>query len=250
MARVVFLAGDPDWLGPALQDAATGRSYAFLSREASASALAAALSQAEALIARPGDALAVRPACPGLRFVQFTSCDYDQAVLAELQSKGLSVAGLGAALADEVAALAVGLMLAVHSGSRRVIKPEDEAWARLARDLSGRTVGIIGLGRVGADKVALEARQVLEASGGEIIQDDDAHPLGLERQGQVRADEAGPAGDEDPPHRRAAPRCCTRSWSGMPWLRLSRLTRSTRLFFKGSTPGIDIPPEPAATRCR
>lgn len=149
MARVVFLAGDPDWLGPALRDAATGRAFAFLSKDASASALSAALSQAEVLIARPGDVLAVQSACPQLRFVQFTSCDYDQAVLAELQPKGLTVAGLGAVLADEVAALAVGLMLAVHSGSRRAIRPGDETWDRLARDLSGRTVGIIGLGRVG-----------------------------------------------------------------------------------------------------
>lgn len=155
MARVVFLADDPDWLGPALREAAAGRSYEFLSKDAPADALASALSEAEALIAGPGDALAVQPACPGLRFVQFTSCDYDQAALAELQSRGLPVASLGAVLAADVAAIAVGLILAIQSGSRRTIKPGDEAWDRLLHGLSGKTVGIIGVGRVGTSVARL-----------------------------------------------------------------------------------------------
>lgn len=149
MARVVYLAGDPDWLGPSLRSAARGRPYAFLGKDASASALSSALSEAEVLIASPGDVLAVRPACPELRFVQFTSCDYAQNVLAELQAAGVAAASLGAALAADLATVAVGLMLALDSAGKVPPKPGDEAWARLLAGLRGRTVGIIGLGRVG-----------------------------------------------------------------------------------------------------
>lgn len=124
-------------------------SCTFLSREASADALAAALGEAEVLIASPGDVHAVEPACPKLRFVQLTSCDYEQAVLAHLQSRALAVAGLGAALADDVAAVAVGLMLAVRSGLRAPVKAGSDAWEPLLRELDGKVIGIIGLGRAG-----------------------------------------------------------------------------------------------------
>lgn len=150
MPGVVFLAGDPDWLGPALRRAGEGRQYAFLTRESSAESLAAALAEAEALIARPGDVLAVQPACPKLRFVQFISCDYDQAILAGLQSQKLRVAGLGAALAGEVAAVAVGLMLALNG-----------------KQMSGRTVGIIGMGRAGT-----AVARLLQPSGAHMLYSD------------------------------------------------------------------------------
>jgi phosphoglycerate dehydrogenase-like enzyme len=149
LARVVYLASDPDWLGPSLKSAARGRPYAFLGKDASASALSSALSEAEVLIASPGDVLAVRPACPELRFVQFTSCDYAQAVLAELQAAGVAAASLGAALAADLATVAVGLMLALDSAGKVPPRPGDEGWDRLLGGLRGRTVGIIGLGRTG-----------------------------------------------------------------------------------------------------
>jgi phosphoglycerate dehydrogenase-like enzyme len=190
---VVFLAGDPDWLGPALRRASDGREYAFLTRESSAESLASALSEAQALIARPGDVLAVQPACPNLRFVQFTSCDYDQAVLTELQSQKLRVAGLGAALAGEVAAVAVGLMLALNGSAqpesaqgesarpagahqagvkrpdapRGPVRPADDRWKPLLQQMSGRTVGIIGLGRVGA-----AVARLLQPSGAHMLYSD------------------------------------------------------------------------------
>jgi phosphoglycerate dehydrogenase-like enzyme len=180
--NVVFLAGDPDWLGPALRRASEGRQYAFLSPQSSAESLSGALSDAEALIARPGDVLAVQPACPRLRFVQFSSCDYDQAVLAGLQSQRLPAAALGAVLAEEVAGVTVGLMLALDAGAHTPVTPADDRWTQTLRKLQGRAVGIIGLGRVGT-----AVARLLAPTGAHVVYADvRTAQQGLPRQAGIR----------------------------------------------------------------
>jgi len=146
---VAYVVGADDWLVAETRRAATGRGYRFLTEKSSAEEMSDALGAARALVAEPANALALRQACPDLRFIQFSTCDYPQSVLAELQSKGLQVASLGAALAEDVAKTAIGLMIAVAECRKGLALGDPTAQAGQTSALNGKTVGIVGLGRVG-----------------------------------------------------------------------------------------------------
>ncbi|MBI4220194.1 MAG: hypothetical protein HY682_08645, partial [Chloroflexi bacterium] len=94
-------------------------------------------------------ALAMHAVCPNLRFVQYSTCDYPQQSLAELQSKGPLVSALGGALAGAIGDLAIGLMQAVLAGRKSLVRPGTADWEHGLANLRGKAIGIIGLGRVG-----------------------------------------------------------------------------------------------------
>jgi lactate dehydrogenase-like 2-hydroxyacid dehydrogenase len=94
-------------------------------------------------------------ACPRLEVISVYGVGYDAVDLAACRARGIRVTNTPDVLTDDVADLAIGMMLA----QARSI-PAAEAWARsgdwaakgpfpLQRKVSGRRVGILGLGRIG-----------------------------------------------------------------------------------------------------
>lgn len=146
---VAYVVGADDWLVAEIRKSAGARSYRFLTEKSSAEEMSEALVAAHALVAEPANALALVQSCPDLKFVQFSTCDYPQDVLADLKSRGLSVAALGAALAEDLAQVAIGLMLATATGKSRLVQVDAASKKAQPSDLAGKTVGIVGLGRVG-----------------------------------------------------------------------------------------------------
>jgi hydroxypyruvate reductase len=92
---------------------------------------------------------------PGLELISVFGVGYDGIDVAAARERGIAVTHTPNVLNDEVADLALGLMLAV---ARRI--PQADRWVRdgrwrregampLARKLSGGRLGIVGLGRIG-----------------------------------------------------------------------------------------------------
>lgn len=95
-------------------------------------------------------------ACPALEIVAVYGVGYDAVDLGSTRAHGIKVTNTPDVLTDDVADLAVAMMLAQ---SRGVVAAE--AWARsgdwvakggfpLRRRVSGRRAGVLGLGRIGA----------------------------------------------------------------------------------------------------
>lgn len=105
------------------------------------------LAEAEAVVA-PAEAVPARQiaAAGRLRFLQLLSCDPHPIDTAALESRGVTVAGIGAALATSAAHHCVRLMDEV-AGSAREGSPARAGGSAYA----GKTVGIVGLGRVGLE---------------------------------------------------------------------------------------------------
>jgi lactate dehydrogenase-like 2-hydroxyacid dehydrogenase len=92
---------------------------------------------------------------PALELISVFGVGYDGIDVAAARERGVAVTHTPNVLNDEVADLAIGLMLAV---ARRI--PQADRWVRegrwkssgpmpLARKLSGARLGIVGLGRIG-----------------------------------------------------------------------------------------------------
>jgi lactate dehydrogenase-like 2-hydroxyacid dehydrogenase len=107
---------------------------------------------------------------PDLELVAQVGVGYDAVDIAHARSRGVALTNTPDVLTDDVADLAIALMLAVY---RKI--PAHDAYVRsgnwmakgfppLARRLSGRTIGILGLGRIG---LAIARRA--EPFGGEIV---------------------------------------------------------------------------------
>lgn len=98
---------------------------------------------------------ATMDAAPDLKMVSLVVVGYDRVDLAHARAKGIAVTNTPDVLNDDVADLAIGLMLAVA----RRLPAQDRyvrqgRWARegqppLTRRASGRRIGILGLGRIG-----------------------------------------------------------------------------------------------------
>lgn len=95
-------------------------------------------------------------ACPELEIISVFGVGYDGVDVAYAAAKGVAVTNTPDVLTDDVADIAIALMLAL---GRRV--PAAEAWARsgdwaeqgafpLTTRLSGKRAGVLGLGRIGA----------------------------------------------------------------------------------------------------
>ncbi|WP_375691217.1 2-hydroxyacid dehydrogenase [Pseudooceanicola sp. LIPI14-2-Ac024] len=95
------------------------------------------------------------PSLPGLRLIATSSVGTDRIDLAACAERGIVVTNTPDVLTDDVADLALGLILATH---RRMVA--GDAWVRsgdwgregpfpLTATLTGRRVGILGLGAIG-----------------------------------------------------------------------------------------------------
>lgn len=97
---------------------------------------------------------ALMTALPNLKVVGINGVGYDKVDLALARSRGVRVANTPDVLTEDVADLAVGLALSLlrrlphaHGHVRAGKWPQGEV--PLARKLSGKRVGIVGLGRIG-----------------------------------------------------------------------------------------------------
>ncbi len=107
-------------------------------------------------IATPGQAdRAIMDACPNAEIISSFGVGYDGVDAEYAKSRGIIVCNTPGVLNDEVANTAVALLLAT---TRRIVAYDrylrDGRWVNegnppLTRGLSGKTVGILGLGRIG-----------------------------------------------------------------------------------------------------
>ena len=102
---------------------------------------------------------------PALEIIAIHGVGYDGIDLAATKARGIAVTTTPDVLTDDVADLAIGLMLAVQ---RRIVANDravrDGGWqVDLSRRASGRRIGIFGLGRIGkaiAKRAAPFAREL------------------------------------------------------------------------------------------
>jgi len=96
----------------------------------------------------------------GLRFIQTPGAGWDGIDLVAAAQRGIPVATTGCGIADEVAELTFALILGV---ARRIVELDRELrkgnwlmWDRrvVSRNLAGRTLGIVGMGRIGREVAA------------------------------------------------------------------------------------------------
>jgi len=116
-----------------------------------------------ALSGKNGIDAATMDAMPDLEMISLAVVGYDQVDLDHARARGIRVTNTPDVLTDDVADLAMGLMLAV---ARRL--PAQDLYVRqgrwpiegdppLARRVSGRRIGVLGLGRIG-QAIAARAR--------------------------------------------------------------------------------------------
>jgi lactate dehydrogenase-like 2-hydroxyacid dehydrogenase len=112
---------------------------------------------------------ALMDSLPDLKLIALGTVGYDGVDLDHARRRGISVTNTPDVLTDDVADLAVALILAVHrklprdDGHVRAGRWPVEGQPSLTRRFSGRRTGIVGLGRIG---LAIAKR--LEGFGGEI----------------------------------------------------------------------------------
>lgn len=101
-----------------------------------------------------GASAEVIAACPRLEIISVYGVGYDAVHLPSARARGIAVTNTPDVLTDDVADLAVGMILAL---SRGIVAAEgfvrDGSWLKggfpLQRKVSGRRAGILGLGRIG-----------------------------------------------------------------------------------------------------
>lgn len=98
---------------------------------------------------------AMMDAAPDLKMIALSVVGYDKVDVAAARQRGIAITNTPDVLTDDVADLAIGLMIAV---ARRL--PQQDRFVRqgrwpqegppaLARRASGRRIGVLGLGRIG-----------------------------------------------------------------------------------------------------
>ncbi|MBI3126693.1 MAG: hydroxyacid dehydrogenase [Candidatus Tectomicrobia bacterium] len=140
---------------------------------------------AEGILLRPGYITAsLLDRLPDLRAVAVHGAGVDQVDVPACTQRGVLVTNAPGANADSVAELALGLMLSlarrIPEAARRV--KEERAWGEArhtGRELKGKTLGIVGLGQIGARLARLAA-----ALGMEVTAHDPAlRPAEIRRRG-------------------------------------------------------------------
>ncbi|PAU96460.1 2-hydroxyacid dehydrogenase [Paracoccus salipaludis] len=100
---------------------------------------------------------------PNLQVIANFGVGYDAIDVAAASARGITVTNTPDVLNDDVADLAVGMLIALNRGFEPAIRAVREGtWATqggppLGRRMSGRTIGILGMGRIGraiADRLA------------------------------------------------------------------------------------------------
>ncbi|HWI84806.1 MAG TPA: 2-hydroxyacid dehydrogenase [Sphingomonas sp.] len=123
---------------------------------------------AAAIAGGSGVDAATMDAAPDLRMIALSVVGYDSVDLGHARSKGISVTNTPDVLTDDVADLAIGLMIAV---ARRLPACDhyvrEGRWVRegpppLARRAGGRKIGVLGLGRIGQAIAARAAAFAVE----------------------------------------------------------------------------------------
>ena len=140
--------------------------------DADPAALGPAVKDARALVSfgAVGAGAAIMDALPRLEMIGLFSVGYDKVDVDHARAKGIRVSNTPDVLTDDVADLAVGLLFATArniAAYDRMVR--SGAWARgeglpLSARVTGRRIGILGLGRIGR---AIAAR--LEPVAGEIL---------------------------------------------------------------------------------
>lgn len=96
---------------------------------------------------------------PNVRLLQLMSAGFDRLDIPAIHERGVRVANSSAAIANSVAEHAVMLMLMVYRRASQCIEgPRDGTWQEKAKsgahgnlyELTGRTVGVVGLGNIGS----------------------------------------------------------------------------------------------------
>jgi hydroxypyruvate reductase len=109
-----------------------------------------------------GMSAAMMDALPDLEMVAVHAVGYDKVDLAHAATRGIRVTNTPDVLTEDVADLAIGLMLAVgrripaHDAYVRAGRWAREGYPPLTHTVSGRRIGILGLGRIG-HAIALRA---------------------------------------------------------------------------------------------
>lgn len=126
--------------------------------ESDEDALIAVAREADALVTTASDPVTgrVMDACPQLQIVAQYGVGYDNVDVAAAQARGLPVTHTPGVLTDATADFTMALLLAV---ARRIVEADrfvreqrDEPWGAtllLGTGLKGKTLGIVGLGRIG-----------------------------------------------------------------------------------------------------
>ncbi len=124
-----------------------------------------AMAQAEVLFGFWGPALvemyptpdALRSQAPNLRWVQLTSAGVDRAARSGLLASDFLVTSASGLHATPIGEYVLCVMLMFCKGAPRFIRAQDRReWVRyMPQELYGKTVGIVGLGRIGAEVARL-----------------------------------------------------------------------------------------------
>ena len=135
------------------------------------------------LVTIPADAVGAElfdAAGPSLRIVANFGVGYDSVELAEATRRGIVVSNTPDVLTEATAELTIALMLAllrrVVEGDRLVRRRDEWALAptfMLGEDLAGKTLGIVGLGRIGR-----EVARLAEAFGMRVVHTRGSGPYG------------------------------------------------------------------------
>lgn len=102
-----------------------------------------------------GASAALMDACPALELISIYGVGYDAVDMPAARARGIAVTNTPDVLTDDVADLAIGMLLAALRGI-----PAADAWARsgswaskgafaLQRKVTGLRIGILGMGRIG-----------------------------------------------------------------------------------------------------
>ncbi len=169
--RIPIVAYGP--LSPYLEERLKARFLVHaLAADADPDNLPEAVREARALVSfgATGASAAMMDALPRLEMIGLFSVGYDKVDVAHAKAKGIKVSNTPDVLTDDVADLAVGLLYATVrniAANDRMVR--SGRWARgetvhLSRSVTGRRIGILGLGRIGR----AIARRV-EPVAGEII---------------------------------------------------------------------------------
>jgi glyoxylate reductase len=114
--------------------------------------------RSEGILVNIGDRVdaAVLEAAPGLRIVSQMAVGYDSIDVATATARGVLVTNTPGVLTDATADMAFALLLAqarrLPEGERAIRRSEWgdwKPWFLLGRDLTGKTLGIVGLGAIG-----------------------------------------------------------------------------------------------------